>query len=358
MFVPVVDQNQQPLMPTTPARARRWIESRKATPFWKRGVFCVRLNVEPSARETQEIAVGIDPGSKREGFTVKSEAHTFLNLHVEARTGVKESVETRRNMRRARRFRKTPCRQNRKNRSRGGLPPSTKARWQWKLRIAAWLCQMFPVSRFVVEDIAAVTKKGQRRWNKSFSTLEVGKNWFYEQLGKLAPVSTKQGFETKALRDAAGLKKTSKKLEETFDAHCVDSWALANSYTGGHIKPDNTTILCLAPIDLRRRQLHLLQPAKGGERRRHGGTRSLGFQRGSIVKHVKRGIVFVGGTMGDRISLHALGTGNRLTQTAKPADCRFRSHNSWRTWAPTSKKKAKTGLLPTLKDGVSTPEIR
>lgn len=71
MFVPVVDQQNQPLVPTTSARARRWIESGKATPFWKRGVFCVRLNAEPSAREAQPI--GIDPGSKREGFTVKSD---------------------------------------------------------------------------------------------------------------------------------------------------------------------------------------------------------------------------------------------------------------------------------------------
>jgi RRXRR protein len=66
MSVPVVDHQQQPLMPTTPARARRWIQSGKATPFWKQGVFCVRLKVEPSAREMQPIAVGIDPGSKKE----------------------------------------------------------------------------------------------------------------------------------------------------------------------------------------------------------------------------------------------------------------------------------------------------
>jgi hypothetical protein len=41
MFVPVVDQNQNPLMPTTLSRARRWIKSGKATFFWKRGVLGV-----------------------------------------------------------------------------------------------------------------------------------------------------------------------------------------------------------------------------------------------------------------------------------------------------------------------------
>jgi hypothetical protein len=49
LYVPVVDQLNQPLMPTTPARARRWMRSGTATSFWKGGVFCVRLNQEPSA---------------------------------------------------------------------------------------------------------------------------------------------------------------------------------------------------------------------------------------------------------------------------------------------------------------------
>src|SRR6266567_2056883 len=56
IFVPVVDQEHTPLMPTIPARARRWIRSGKATHFWKGGVFCVRLNVEPSRRVQQPHA--------------------------------------------------------------------------------------------------------------------------------------------------------------------------------------------------------------------------------------------------------------------------------------------------------------
>jgi len=202
MFVPVIDRNQHPLMPTTPSRARRWIKSGKATAFWKGGLFCVRLNAEPAAREVQPLAVGIDPESLREGYSVLSAAHTYLNIQAKARDGVKDAEQASTCMRRSRRTRKTPCRKPRQNRqqSKKKLPPSTRARWQWKLRLARFLCQLFPVSVFVVEDIKARTQ-GKRRWDQSFSPLEVGKQWFYVELGKLAPVQTKQGYETKALRE-------------------------------------------------------------------------------------------------------------------------------------------------------------
>jgi len=329
MFVPVVDKDQRPLMPTTPSRARRWIKSGEATPFWKRGVFCIRLNREPSGREAQPIAVGIDPGSKKEGFTVKSDAHTYLNIQADAITWVKKKVETPKTMRRVRRYRKTPCRACRYNRARGQIPPSTRARWQWKLRICNWLLKMYPIEAFVVEDIKARTK-GKRRWDASFSPLEVGKKWFYEELSKLGHLETRQGYETKEMRDAAGLSKTSDKLANVFEAHCVDSWILANWWTGGHIVPDNKEMLYIVPLQFHRRQLHKLEPAKGGIRKHYGSTNSLGFKRGSLVKHPKWGLCYVGGFMNSRISLHSLSTGRRLSQTAKPEDCKFLCYSSWR----------------------------
>ena len=330
LYVPVVDRDQRPLMPTIPARARRWIESGKATPFWKHGVFCVRLNVEPSDRKTQEVAVGIDPGSKKEGFTVKSEAHTFLNIQADAVTWVKDAVEVRRSMRRSRRIRNTPCRQPKSNYCIDKwLAPSTRARWGWKLRIAGWLSKLFLISRFVVEDIKARTT-GHRRWDVSFSPLELGKNWFYSELRRIAPVETNSGWETKQMRDAAGLKKSGNKMAPVFESHCVDSWVMANSWTGGHIQPDNKSLMCLAPLRFHRRQLHALQPSEGGIRRPYGGTRSLGFKRGSLVKHPKHGKVYIGGTMKDRITLHSLSDGKRLTQLAEPEDCKFLAYNSWR----------------------------
>ncbi len=289
----------------------------------------MRLNIEPSDRELQPVAVGIDPGSKKEGFTVKSEAHTYLNIQADAVMWVKEAIEVRRTMRRARRFRKTPCRSSRYNRAKSPFPPSTKARWQWKLRICQWLSKLFPIACFVVEDIKAHTNGG-KRWNKSFSPLRVGKQWFYQALREIAGVEIKQGYETKELRDEAGLKKTSRKTTEVFEAHCLDSWILANGWTGGHIQPDNKQLLCITPLRFHRRQLHRLQYAKGGIRKPYGGTLSHGFKRGSLVKHPKWGLAYVGGYLKDRISLHAVATGKRLCQNAKPAGCQFLTFNTWR----------------------------
>jgi hypothetical protein len=189
---------------------------------------------------------------------------------------------------------------------------------------------MYPIAAFVVEDIKALTQ-GKRRWDASFSPLQVGKMWLYGALGQLAPVHRKSGWETKEMREAFGLQKTGKKTAEVFSAHCVDSWVLANWHTGGHATPDNTRLLCITPLRLHRRQLHRLQPVKGGTRKPYGGTRSLGLKRGSLVRHPRYGVVYVGGFLQDRISLHALSHGKRLCQNAKPSECTFLTYNTWRT---------------------------
>lgn len=263
------------------------------------------------------MAVGIDPGTTREGYSVTSATHTYLNIQAEARDGVKDAEKDRSRMRRTR---CTPCRQPRHNRqhSKRTLPPSTRASWQWKLRVARFLCQIFPVSVIVVEDSAAVTKKGARQWNRSFSPLEVGKHWFSEEIRKRAPLQLMQGDETKALRDQLGFKKTSKKLAEVWEAHCVD---VASSVVGGNPVPDNRCLVCMAPFLWYRRQLHCFQPERGGQRKPYGGTLSLGIKRGTLVRHPTWGKATVGGTMDGRLRLHDPLTNKRLTQGANVAAC-------------------------------------
>ena len=231
MFVPVIDKDQKPLMSTKPSRARRWIKLGKATPFFNKGVFCVRLNVEPSDSQLDDIVVGVDPGSKKEAFTVKSEHHTYLNVQADAVTHVSKRIKSRREQRRGRRFRKRPYRKNRINRTQGSIPPSTRA----------------------------------------------------------------------------------------------------NCIVKGHDVPDNTDIVHIVPYQLHRRQLHRLQPSKGGKRHRYGGTISMGLKRGRWVQHTQHGLCFVGGFQKHRLSLHSLATGKRITLSAKLEDLTMLCFSGWRT---------------------------
>ena len=320
MFVVVVDENQNPLMPTKPSRAKRWIKSRKATPFWRNGVFCVRLNAKPSEAYTQEIAVGVDPGSKKEGFTVKSEAHTYLNVQADAHNKVGKKLEKRRELRRGRRSRKCPNRKNRTNRlaNQARIPAGTRARWEWKLRILEWFSKLYPITHVCVEDIKARTLERAKQWNQSFSPLEVGKQWFYTEVEKRWKLLTLQGWETKEIRDRLGLKKSRKKLSETFDAHCVDSWCLAYHIVGGSDIPDHRDIFCISPIPIQRRSLHRERPKKGGIRSRYGGTVfGKGLVKNALVKHVRYGFSRLSGLNAKGLfAIYSL-DGKRLTTSAK-----------------------------------------
>lgn len=346
LYVPVISATGKPLMPCHPARARELVRKGRAVRRFTKGFFYIQL-LDRQDGDVQPVACGIDPGSKWEGITVKSAKRTFLNIHADAVTHVKDAVKARCEMRRGRRYRKTPCRKPRWNRAIGGIPPSTKARWDWKLRLALFLARLYPVSAFVVEDVSARTRSGNRRWNASFSPLEVGKRWFYRELSKIAPVIPIPGYETKRARDELGLSKTGKKSEETFWAHCVDAWVLASLEVGG-TAPENTYIIRIAPLRFRRRSLHLRQPGKGGVRRRHGGTVSMGIRRGTQVLHPRHGFCYVGGHIDGRLSLHRMHDGKRLCQNARLEDIVVLAPCSWRIWGPEENRKGRreAALLP------------
>ena len=309
LYVPVVDSNGKPLMPTRPSRAKRMVKSGEATPFWKNGVWCIRLNREPSGRYKQEVALGIDPGSKKEGFTVKSEKHTYLNIQADSHTTTKKKLAKRTELRRSRRGRKCRKRKWRGNRSRSDnwIPPSTRDRWSWKLRIVDFLRELYPINCCVVEDISCrYHKKGNL-----FSALEVGKNWFYEQIeDRFWFFDTLKGYETKELRDRYCLEKIDDKLSSSFHAHCVDSWILATHTVGGTY-PENKEVFCIKPLSIQRRNLHREVPKKGGIRSRYGGTVCLGLKKGSLVKSIKHGLCWISGHQNGKINLTKIVNGKK-----------------------------------------------
>ena len=343
MYVPVVSKSKTPLMPCHPARARELVREGRAVRRFKAGMYYIEMTNRVEG-EVQPVAAAVDPGSKKEGYSVLSEKRTFLNIQADAVTHVKSSVGDRAEARRSRRYRNTPCRANRQNRGRGGIPPSTKARWGAKVRMFAILRALYPISVQGVEDIKAPTKEGSanRKWNTRFSPLEVGKAWCYAELRKYGELKVYQGYETAELRRAAGLPKLKNKLAENFYAHGVDAYVLARTSLGLPVAmPDNVQLHLMSPLRFHRRELHRRQPSEGGVRNWYGSTRSEGFTRGSLIKHVKYGVAYVGGTMAGRISLHNRKSGKRLCQNAKPSECDFICYNAWRVSFAIDAAKAK-----------------
>lgn len=329
-MVPVIDVNNNPLMPCYEKRARKLMEKGEAKAMWKNQIFYILLLKKPSDNKYQDVTIGIDPGSKKEGLTVATDSNVILNITSEAVTHVKDAVETRKSLRRSRRNRNTPYRTCRFNRSIGGIPPSTKARWDQKLRIVNLLQKMIPITVINIEDISSIAKKGKRKWNISFSPLEVGKQYFRESVkSKDLMLHETQGFNTKEHRDIRGFKKTKEKLKNVWEAHCVDSHSLVEIATGTEIKPFKGMYI-FENFCFKRRQLHVQNYIKGGFRKEYGGTVSMGIPRGSLAKHLKFGLTHIGGTSKGRISLHCL-NGKRLTRSAKKEDLTILSINKWRT---------------------------
>jgi len=320
-------------MPCSEKRARRMMEKGEAKPLWKNQIFCIQLLKDVVKPKYQDVIVGIDPGSRKEGITVATKTNVVLNILAEAKSTVKEAVAMRAATRRARRNRKTPyraCRWNRSVKDSGWIAPSTKARWDQKVRILAFLKKIIPVTVVAFEDIVVSTKKGNKNWNTNFSPLEVGKAYFAAAIKGMGMVlRVFQGFNTCAHRAARGFEKIKEKAKNVWTAHCVDSHSLIELLTGSEIRPFSGMYL-FENFNFYRRQLHVQNFTKGGKRRIYGGTVSLGIPRGTLVRHPKFGLTHVGGSSNGRISLHSL-TGKRLTRNAKKDDLITLSINKWRT---------------------------
>ncbi|MDJ0903373.1 MAG: RRXRR domain-containing protein [Xenococcus sp. MO_188.B8] len=329
--VPVVDKNNVPLMPTKCSKARKLIRDGKAIGKWnKLGQYYIQLTFEPSGRETQPIAAGLDPGigiqsSKVTLFT----AHLILPFET-----VKKRMEQRRIMRRSRRGRrinrKLPfelrshhqCRfSNRRNKK---VAPSIRANRQLEIRVISELCKVYPISSIIYEyvkaDVDLTSGRKKARSGKGFSAVMVGQKWAIQQLSKLAPVATKVGWQTSNLRKHLGLEKQKHSKGDAIAAtHGVDGVALAASQFIDYLPFENSegrghcwkgavtitdaifTVIRRPPIS--RRQLHLMIPAKGGVRRKYGGTTTpFNIRKGDIVKY-KDQLGFCSGYTGKSISV-------------------------------------------------------
>ena len=189
MKVFVLDKNQEPLMPTHPARARKLLKSGRAVVV-KLTPFTIKLKdrtVEESV--VQPIRLKFDPGSKVTGIALVREAgNTGEILHLAElhhKTTIKERMVKRSAFRRRRRtknLRYRPPRWKNRSRPKGWLPPSLKSRVD---NIASWTDKyrkLVPVTSISVETVKFDTQKME---NPEISGIE------YQQ-GELAGYEVKE----------------------------------------------------------------------------------------------------------------------------------------------------------------------
>lgn len=306
-------------MPTKCSRARKWLKAGKAKVVYNDlGIFAVQLTSESSGRQTQPIAVGIDPGKKYSGIGVQSAKTTLWLAHLQLPFDtVKGRMEQRRMMRRGRRGRrinrKVPYsqrahRQKRfENRRHKKVPPSIRANRQLEIRVIKELTGIYPLTTAVWEVVVA-------RGDKGFSPVMVAQYWAINQLEKLLPVIRQEGWQTSNLRQWIGLEKQKTKKGDAIPAtHAVDGVSLASSqfvryrqlkgkqgWWEGSVTITPALFAVIRRPPTCRRQLHLMVPSKGGIRRKYGGTTTRhGFRKGDYVRAEQAGRVYCGWVSGD-----------------------------------------------------------
>ena len=79
----VLDRQGRPLTPTTPAKARKLLDGGVAEKVWSKfGTFGIRLLV-PTRQETPRTALGVDHGTKFEGYSVVVDRENPLNVKLD-----------------------------------------------------------------------------------------------------------------------------------------------------------------------------------------------------------------------------------------------------------------------------------
>ncbi len=153
MFVYVRNLDRAPLMPCTPAKARKLLQAGKAKIITYRP-FTIQLAWQ-CERQVQPVTCGIDKGSRTTGLACVGNDHVLLAAEIHHRRDVKDKMDDRRDRRKSRRARQwyRPKRfLNRATSRRSGrLPPSIKTNVEEVIRVVRQI--PLPLSSLIIEDV-------------------------------------------------------------------------------------------------------------------------------------------------------------------------------------------------------------
>ena len=284
----VLDVNGSQLTPCTPKRAKRLMKQNKAIPKWNKfGEFGIQMLVD-TRKETPETILGIDNGTKFEGYSVICDKTNNFNVmwKLPDKKKLVKKLEERRQLRRARRFRncrRRECRfDNREKKE--FIAPSQLQIVNSRLKAIKELFKCYPISKVAFEDVNFNHR--DKHYGKNFSTVEIGKNkiknFIVNKIGRKNLLSF-EGRETQALREKYNLRKTSDKSKENFYSHCVDSFVIALSVMDKQVILNENITFVDDSYRCIRRKLYDTQYSKGNIRYPFSTGNFKGIMKGCIL---------------------------------------------------------------------------
>ena len=162
MYVYVLNQHGEPLMPCSPRKARTMLRDHKATVV-RRTPFTIRL-LHRSSEYKQSVTLGVDAGSKFIGLSACTESRELFAAEVKPRNDVVDLLSTRRELRCSRRNRKTRYRAVRFNnrvhsKHKGWLAPSVEVKIQEHITAIKRTCATLPIFMVIVETAEFDTQR-------------------------------------------------------------------------------------------------------------------------------------------------------------------------------------------------------
>lgn len=274
----------KPLTPTTNAKARKLMKEKQAKPAWNKfGQFGIQMLVE-TRKETPKTALGVDFGTKFEGYAVAvgKENNLAVMWKLPNKKKIVRKLEERKSLRKVRRHRncrRRECRADNRNKE-GFLAPSQKVIVQSRMKVIAEFFRCYPIDTVAMEDIRFNHR--DNRWGKNFSTIEIGKVQINKWIRCRAGLEMFSGYNTQDCRVRYGYKKSNDKGADVFNAHCSDALAIAtNLYAQKHIQQGKFIIADDTYRSIRRR-LYDAQPSKRGIREKYSTGNFKGVRKGII----------------------------------------------------------------------------
>jgi 5-methylcytosine-specific restriction endonuclease McrA len=139
-------------MPTTPRKARRLLQDKKAKVVQRLPLVLQLLYA--TGENTQAVVLGLDPGYNQSGFSAITAKKELIAGEVQFRTDVSKKLTERRMYRQTRRANKTryrPPRFANRRRKKGWLAPSMQHKLESHVRLIRKLQTMLPITKIIAE---------------------------------------------------------------------------------------------------------------------------------------------------------------------------------------------------------------